>query len=59
MKNQQVKNQEHEIHTYELEMTFPSVQIRLDDEAMHRHMHRHIKQEEIEKKSNNFLRLTL
>ena len=55
MKNQQVKNQEHEIHTYELEMTFPSVQIRLDDEAMHRH----IRQEEIEKKSNNFLRLTL
>ena len=38
---------------YELEMTFPSVQIRLDDEAMH------IRQEEIEKKSNNFLRLTL
>ena len=29
---------------YELEMTFPSVQIRLDDEAMH------IRQEEIEKK---------
>ena len=47
--NQQVEIQEHKLHTLPTRMAFTSVQINLDNRAIH------IRLEDIDKKWNNFL----